>query len=251
MLGSEYARTFLNLGAKVALLDIETRKFNSAGYSAWPDRLLVLTTDVTDRSQVERAFDVISAAFGAPSILVNNAGTSANPDADSQVNGPFEDFPVDEWDRTLSSHLKGTLISSQCFLSGVRSAGTMGASIINISSTYGAVSPDQAIYEYRRKGGENYFKPVAYSVAKAGVLGFTRWLAEYASPLGVRVNALVLGGVLNGQDPEFVEAYCNRTMLKRMAKPSDYNGAIAFLASSMSEYMTGSVMVIDGGWTAK
>ena len=125
-------------------------------------------------------------------------------------------------------------------------------SIINVSSTYGIVSPDQSVYDYRRASGGQYYKPVGYSVAKSGVLNFTRWLAEYCAPYGLRVNTLVPGGVREaGHAPEFVAAYEQRTPLGRMANEDDYNGAIVFLASRASAYMTGAMLVVDGGWTAR
>ena len=113
--------------------------------------------------------------------------------------------------------------------------GRTGGSIINVSSTYGVVSPDQSIYDYKRAGGATFFKPVGYSVAKSGVLNFTRWLAEYGAPLGIRANTLVPGGVREaGHAPEFVAEYEKRTPLGRMANESDYNGAVLFLASRAS-----------------
>ena len=152
----------------------------------------------------------------------------------------------------IDSHLKTTLFASQAFVRHYRAAARREGSIINVSSTYGVVSPDQSIYEYKRAGGATYFKPVGYSVAKSGVLNFTRWLAEYAAPFGIRVNTLVPGGVReDGHAPEFVAEYEKRTPLGRMAAPDDYNGAVLFLASRASSYMTGASLVVDGGWTAR
>jgi NAD(P)-dependent dehydrogenase (short-subunit alcohol dehydrogenase family) len=123
-------------------------------------------------------------------------------------------------------------------------------SIINISSIYGLVSPDQNLYSYRREKGEIFFKPVAYSVSKSGILNLTRYLAVYWAKHNVRVNSLTISGVFNNQDNEFLNQYCNRIPIGRMANSDEYNGAVVFLASSSSSYMTGSNLVIDGGWTA-
>src|SRR5262249_17274146 len=117
---------------------------------------------------------------------------------------------------------------------------------------YGVVSPDQSVYAYRRANGGEYFKPIGYSVAKSGVLNFTRWLAEHCAPLGIRVDTLVPGGVREaGHAFEFVAEYEKRTPLGRMAADHDFNGAVLFLASRASAYMTGATVVVDGGWTAK
>jgi NAD(P)-dependent dehydrogenase (short-subunit alcohol dehydrogenase family) len=192
--------------------------------------------------------------LGAPTILVNNAGMGSSPVDAALENGPFEEYPETAWDTMIDSHLKGAFFVTQAFLRAYRSSAASGraGSIVNVSSTYGVVTPDQSLYEYRRREGVPYFKPIGYSVAKSGVLNFTRWLAEYCAPLGVRVNTLVPGGVReDGHAPEFVAEYERRTPLGRMARPDDYNGAVLFLASQASSYMTGAMLVVDGGWTAR
>jgi NAD(P)-dependent dehydrogenase (short-subunit alcohol dehydrogenase family) len=212
--------------------------------------------DLVQRGDVAAAMRAAVDRFGTPTILVNNAGLGSPPNASAADNGPFEQYPESSWDAMIDSHLKSAFLVSQQFLAEFKAArganSSLQGSIINISSTYGVVSPDQSVYDYRRLGGHEYYKPVGYSVAKSGMLNFTRWLAEYAAPLGVRVNTLVPGGVQEADHaPEFVAEYVKRTPLGRMARDDDYNGAVLFLASAASAYMTGAMLVVDGGWTAR
>lgn len=253
-LGSQYVRTLARAGATVAAFDVsEAVPAHLASFIAegWPVR--IETVDLVDRAQVDAAVLRVAEALGTPTILVNNAGMGASPAvAMAAETGPFEDYPEAAWDTMIDSHLKGTLFTAQAFVRQFRRGGGRAGRIVNISSTYGLVSPDQALYAYRRAGGAEYFKPVGYSVAKSGVLNFTRWLAEYGAPHGIRVNTLAPGGVREaGHDPAFVAEYERRTPLGRMATDEDYNGAVLFLASPASAYMTGATLVVDGGWTAR
>ena len=252
-LGSQYAGALTAAGASVALFDVASQP--NALVRSLIDRGEAVSThvvDATNRAAVDAAVTDVVTRFGAPSILVNNAGLGASP-ADAELEtGRFERYPESAWDAMLESHLKTAFVVSQSFIARFREAGLHAGSIINVSSTYGLVAPDQAMYDDRRRGGAEYYKPVGYSVAKSGVLNFTRWLAEYCAPFGVRVNTLVPGGVQEAAHaPAFVAEYEKRTPLGRMAQDDDYNGAIVFLASRASAYMTGAMLVVDGGWTAR
>lgn len=251
-LGREYVRTLARAGAHVAALDIAGAPDLFDGLTTAGHRIHVDLVDLTRKADVDAAFARLTAALGAPTILVNNAGLGSSPAAAGSENGPFEDYPEAAWDAMIDSHLKTTFLVSQAFVKQYRAAGLRDGSVINVSSTYGLVSPDQSVYEYKRTGGATYVKPVGYSVAKSGVLNFTRWLAEYGAPLGIRANTLVPGGVREpGHAAEFITEYERRTPLGRMATESDYNGAVLFLASRASAYMTGATIVVDGGWTAR
>ena len=252
-LGSRYATALSAAGASVALFDVVSQPgalVQSLVDAGAP--VSIHCIDATNRVAVDAAVAAVAARYGTPSILVNNAGLGSSPADAALETGRFERYPVSAWDAMLESHLKSALVVSQSFIARFREGALPAGSIINVSSTYGVVAPDQSVYAYRRRDGAEYFKPIGYSVAKAGMLNFTRWLAEYCAPFGVRVNTLVPGGVKEaGHAPDFVAEYEKRTPLGRMARDDDYNGAIVFLASPASAYMTGAMLVIDGGWTAR
>ena len=248
-LGRQYARALLARGAKVAL--VENGDSPSALKDAFPgigsDRLVLLKADVTRRNELDRALAELHKGWGAPHGLVNNAAIDSPPNAPVSENGPFEEFPESSWDKVMEVNVKGVMLCCQVFGGAMASAGR--GSIINIGSIYGVVSPDQSLYEYRRAKGEQFFKPVAYSASKSAVYNLTRYLATYWAP-HVRVNTLTLAGVFNNQDTPFLEAYQRRMPMGRMANADEYNGAVVFLLSDASSYMTGSELRLDGGWTA-
>jgi len=254
-LGARYVVALAEAGASVAVFDLPGRKsplVHAAAAASDGCSLSIHELDVTNRAAVDTAVAQVADRLGTPTILVNNAGLGSSPADLALETGRFERYPESAWDAMMESHLKSALVMSQSFVAQFRAAGVGSGSIINISSTYGVVTPDQSVYDYRRKDGAEYYKPVGYSVAKSGVLNFTRWLAEYCAPFGVRVNTLVPGGVREPDHaPEFVAEYEQRTPLGRMAREDDYDGAILFLASRASAYMTGATLVVDGGWTAK
>lgn len=256
-LGSQYARALVGAGAPVAIFDLPGRTSPAVqDLIAGGQRVSIHEVDATERAAVDRAMTAVSSRFGAATVLINNAGLGASPANAALETGPFERYPESAWNAMIESHLKSALVVSQSFIAQFKAAHltntTLTGSIINVSSTYGVVTPDQSMYDYRRRDGAEYYKPIGYSVAKSGVLNFTRWLAEYGAPFGVRVNTLVPGGVReDGHAPEFIAEYEKRTPLGRMARDDDYNGAIVFLASRASAYMTGAMLVVDGGWTAR
>jgi len=188
------------------------------------------------------------ARFGRLDILVNSAALDPkfDPEHAEQASNAFEDYPLESWNLALEVNLTGMFLACQAAVKPMLAQGR--GVIINICSTYGLVGPDQRIYQ--RPGQPPQFKPVYYSVTKAGVLGLTRYLATYYSGKDIRVNALTPGGVFNDHDEEFVRNYSARTVLGRMARREEMNGALLFLASDASSYMTGANLVVDGGWTA-
>ncbi len=251
-LGRQFTLAFLDRGARVAVFDVRTGpELASArfGVRAGDPNLMFCEVDVTSRASLEAALAKVVAAWGAPHVLINNAALDSPPNAPAAETGPFETYPEASLDRVIDVNLKGAVLC--CQVIGGAMAAVERGSIINICSIYGVVSPDQRLYTYRaERDGRPFFKPVAYSVTKSGLLNLTRYLATYWAPQGVRVNTLTFGGVFNQQDAAFLANYGARVPLGRMAREDEYNGAVLFLASEASSYMTGSNLVIDGGWTA-
>lgn len=239
-LGRQFTDVLIENGANVAVVDTQRGPRDT-------DRCLYLEADVTDRASLESAASRIERAFGPPHVLVNNAALDSPPSAPASTNGPFEHFPVDVWRQTIDVNVTGVFLCCQVFGASMAAAGR--GSIINVASIYGLVSPDQRIYEHRR-GDAPFFKPAAYATSKSALLNLTRYLATYWASRGVRVNTVTFAGVFNDQDPKFVAEYTKRVPLGRMARPDEYNGAILFLASDASSYMTGANVVLDGGYTA-
>ena len=250
-LGRQFTLALVERGARVAVLDAQVdarRVAERFGDRQVADQILFVSVDVTQRSSIEAGLHEVKARWGAPHALINNAALDSPPNAAADDNGPFESYPESSWDRVMQVNVKGVFLCAQVI--GGEMALAQRGSIINICSIYGVVSPDQRIYEYRAAGGSPFFKPVAYSASKSALTNLTRYLATYWASKNVRVNTLTFGGVFNHQDEQFLAGYQARVPLGRMAREDEYNGAVIFLISDASSYMTGSNLVIDGGWTA-
>jgi NAD(P)-dependent dehydrogenase (short-subunit alcohol dehydrogenase family) len=213
-----------------------------------PDGARAFAVDITDRAALEKAEGELEAEWGVPHLLVNNAALDSPPDAPAEEVGPFESYPEASFDEVMDVNVKGSFLCCQVVGGAMARAGR--GSIVNVSSVYGLLSPVQDLYAFRRDRGETFFKPVAYSVSKSAILNLTRYLATYWAKDGVRVNTLTLAGVFDDQPAEFLEAYEKRVPLGRMLDASEALGAVVFLASDASSYVTGSNVVVDGGWSA-
>ncbi len=253
-IGSQFTHEFLYRGAKVAVFNRVLRQSTIENLYTKEERdggnLRFYTVDITKKAMIESALDDLESIWGVPHVLVNNAGIDTQPSAPPEVSGPFENFPEAVFREVVDVNLVGTFLMCQSV--GSRMAQEGRGSIINIGSIYGMVSPVQDIYAYKKeKTGIPFIKPVAYCAAKSGIYNLTRYCATYWAKKGVRVNTLTPSGVLRDtQDAEFQKNYCDRIPIGRMARANEFNGAIIFLASDASLYMTGANLVIDGGWTA-
>ncbi len=247
LLGKQHCKALADAGASVIAADLDedacinfskTLNAHSIG----------LGLDVTDKNSIYRMRDFIVGWYGKLDVLVNNAAVNdmmENPKSKLEES-MFENYPLEAWQRSLDVNITGVFLCSQIL--GALMVEKGSGSIINIASTYGIVAPNQSLYK-DRSGRQIFYKPPAYSVTKGAVIAFSKYLAAYWGNKGVRVNSLSPGGVENGQDDFFVEKYSLSTPLNRMAKPDDYIGALIFLASDASAYMTGANLVVDGGWT--
>lgn len=245
LIGRELCRALAEAGGLVVMTDLD--------HDACVERAAALGrgaighgADVTRAESIATLRDAILARHGRLDALVLCAAID-DRFAPGEGGGRFEDYPLDRWRRSLEVNVTGTFLCAQVL--GREMAARGAGSIITVASTYGVVAPDQSLYR-RPDGRQAFFKSPAYPTGKAAVLGFTRYLAAYWGSSGVRVNALSPGGVENGQEPWFVESYAGRTPLGRMAQPRDLAGAVVFLASDASSYVTGTNLVVDGGWTA-
>jgi len=248
LLGVKHCEAMAEAGANVVVADV-----NEEMAIALTNKLgkghIGIATDVTKEASLQELRDKVIAKYGRIDVLVNNAAINdmfENPQL-ALEKSKFENYPLGMWQKSMDVNVTGVFLCSQVL--GSVMANTGGGSIINIASTYGVTAPDQNLYK-DENGVQMFYKSAAYPTTKAAVLGFTRFLAAYWGNKGVRVNALSPGGVLNNQDETFIKNYSSRTVLGRMANSSDYKGALIFLASEASCYMTGSNLIVDGGWTA-
>src|SRR5262245_36140102 len=251
LLGRAHCRALAQAGARVVAADLDGDACDGFARDLAPHAsagALGHALDVTDAVSIRRLCEDVEACWGPIDVLVNNAAIDDRFVAAHErlELSRFENYPLELWQRSLAVNVTGTFLCCQGI--GPHMATRGHGSIINIASTYGLVAPDPSLYR-RPDGSQAFFKSAAYPTGKGAVLAFTRFLAAYWGGAGVRVNSLSPGGVENGQEDWFVKSYASRTPLGRMARPSDYSGALVFLASDASRYMTGANLVVDGGWT--
>jgi len=251
LLGREFCDALAAAGAQVVVADLDelsAHKLATRLRESYGRETAALSVDVTSKDSVVALKDRIVDKFGRIDVLVNSA---ADKDQFDEGQGAetlaFENYSLAAWQRSLDINLTGTFLTCQTL--GAQMAADGHGSIINIGSTYGLTAPDQGIYK-RPDGTQHFFKSAGYPASKGGVVMLTRFVATYWGHAGVRANILCPGGVAQGQDEHFVRNYSARTPLGRMAEASELRGAAVYLASEASRYQTGSVLAVDGGWTA-
>lgn len=247
-LGPTWVAGLLHAGARVAALTLEGTQDDPAIRelaASYRDRVTLLTADVRVRSDLEAALTQVQERWGTPKVLVNNAGVDQPP---TPGHGTLlEDIPAEGFLRVLEVNTLGAFQATQVF--GAAMAGAGCGSVVNIGSLYASVSPDPRMYDHLDVDPP-FLKPPAYGASKAALLSLTRYFATHLGPHGVRVNALSPGGVLGGQDPEFLRKFSSRVPLGRLAQVDELVPALLFLASPDSSYVTGINLKVDGGFTA-
>jgi len=232
-LGSQITDALLKEQANVFIIDIKKSKKKSIKY---------FNSDITNEGELREILKFFKKKKIKIDVLINNAAIDYVPSKSKNNHLKLENFLNDFWDKDLSVSLKGSYLCTKVF--GSYMSKFRKGVILNISSDLGIIAPDQRIYK-----DSNFIKPVTYSVVKHGIIGLTKYTASYWGKKNIRCNAIAPGGILNNQDSSFIKKINQLIPLGRMAKKKEYNGLILFLCSDLSSYLTGSVIVADGGRT--
>jgi NAD(P)-dependent dehydrogenase (short-subunit alcohol dehydrogenase family) len=245
VLGQQFCDGLIQAGARVAVVDICIDAAVSVAEKLG-DGAKGFYCDISVPESVNSCVRAVKAHFGTIDILHNNAASKS-----SDVRGffhTFENYELKIWREVMSVNIDGMFLMAQAVGRDML-AGGRGGSIIQTSSIYGLVGPDSRIYEGSEYLGGGINTPAVYAASKAAVVGFTRWLATHWAKNNIRVNCLVPGGILSGQNDTFSSRYSEHVPMGRMGNADEVVPALLFLASDASSYMTGQTLVIDGGWT--
>lgn len=244
LIGEEYCDALASFGANVVLCDVNADPAQAMARKLADQhgvQCMAIVCDVTSRKDWKRLVRKVSSQFDSIDILVNNAGFTNKSGLDGYADG-FENFSDDTWKGIMDVNLTGVFLGCQIVGNAMKDQGS--GSIINIASLYGVVSPNHRIYE-----GTGINQPIAYSVSKAGVIALTKYLATYWGMSGVRVNAITPGGIFDQHTDPFLERFKKLNPMGRMGGREELSGALVYLASDASTYVTGHNLVVDGGWT--
>lgn len=239
LIGQAYVEALASSGALVYIAEHDAERAENVRSSLCNQELKVkvVILDISNQKSVESGIEKILSAEGHIDGWINNAYPRTK-----DWGLKFEEVPFESWQKNVDLHLNGYCLCCQKVAEVMKKQNS--GSIINVASTYGIVGPDFSVYD-----GTEMTMPAAYAAIKGGIINFTRYLASYYGSFGVRVNCISPGGVFDNQPESFVKKYSEKTPLKRMAKPNDMTGAVVYLASDASLYVTGHNLVVDGGWS--
>jgi NAD(P)-dependent dehydrogenase (short-subunit alcohol dehydrogenase family) len=243
-IGRAAATALAELGARVVLVDLPASEPQAAAdeiQRTYGPSCIGITCDLADTAQIQALPSRLSSLDDRLDVVINAAALVGTSALTGWVT-PFLKQSEDAWRKALDVNLTAPFLITQALATLLKASGH--GSIINVASIHGLVGPVWSLYEGTQMGN-----PAAYAASKGGLLQLTRWLAATLAP-EIRVNAITPGGILRGQPTPFVDRYEQRTPLGRMGNEEDLKGAIAYLASDLSAYVTGQNVVIDGGWTA-
>lgn len=253
LIGKTLVKAFLEQGAKVAACDnnVNAQADARAYWQTFSEQkdFIICATDVTDAASCKQAVNDTVGAFGQIDVLINNAAIDAKFDsnADTSVNATrFEQFPIQHLQRSIDVNITGLVIITQEVIKQMMQQGF--GNIINVASTYSLVAPNQQLYDFGNE--EINYKPVDYVITKSMIPNFTKYLATFYADHNIRCNAIAPHGIFNGHSEAFVQNFSKLSPMGRMSRLDEITGPFLFLASDASSYMTGSVLTVDGGWTA-
>ncbi len=249
-LGKHFCRGLVEAGASVVIVDINPASVDaiqSEINARWPGRAMGVVADITEPDEATRIVKRAVEQFGSVDILLNNAA-GKGPDLETYF-APFEEYSLDQWRTVMAINIDAMFLMAQAVGRQMLKQ-DRGGSIIQTSSAYGIMGPDNRIYEGSWYLNRRINTPAVYSTSKAAVVGLTKFLATYWAEKGIRVNALVPGGTESGQNEIFQQRYGARIPLGRMANAPEIVGAVLYLASDAASYVTGHCLVVDGGLNA-
>ena len=249
LLGQVFCQALADVGAHVAIVDLDLASAETAAKSinkSDTQKVVAFGSDITSPESVTQMVANVIKQFGRIDVLVNNAASKgSNLDTFFE---PFESYSLQTWREVMSVNIDGLFLVAQAVGNQMKKQG--GGSIIQTSSIYGVVAPDQRIYKGSEYNGRAINTPAVYSASKAAVNGLTSYLSTYWATSKIRVNSLTPGGIASGQNDEFNKRYSSRVPLGRMGEASELVGALIYLASDASSYVTGQNIIVDGGLSA-
>jgi NAD(P)-dependent dehydrogenase (short-subunit alcohol dehydrogenase family) len=249
LLGQVFCQALVDVGANVAIVDLDLASAETVAKrinKSDAQRVIAVGSDITSPESVTQMVANVVKQLGRIDVLVNNAASKGSSlDAFFES---FEDYSLKTWREVMSVNIDGLFLVAQAVGKQMKKQG--GGSIIQTSSIYGVVAPDQRIYEGSEYNGRPINTPAVYSASKSAVNGLTNYLATYWASSKIRVNSLTPGGIASGQNSEFNKKYSNRVPLGRMGEATELVGALIYLASDASSYVTGQNLIVDGGLSA-